>query len=287
MAKLLEGKPLAEKMRSAIKAEIEAMRSLYKKTPKLTALQIGADASSGIYVKNQMKIAESLGIEYELKTLPADAVRSDLDREIDGLNSDERVTAVILQRPVPVDIDVNLAIAAISPHKDAEGIHPRNLGDIFLGKCSACPCTAAAVMALLCSSGADIRGKEAVVVGHSDIVGKPIALMLLNNFATTTVCHIATAERGLVEEHVKGAEILVVATGKPELIKGSWIRPGAIVIDVGINKVGDKILGDVEFSGASQRASFITPVPGGVGPVTTMMLMKNTLELFKKSLIKG
>jgi methylenetetrahydrofolate dehydrogenase (NADP+)/methenyltetrahydrofolate cyclohydrolase len=160
-------------------------------------------------------------------------------------------------------------------------MHPQNIGNIVFGKYSIGPCTAMAVMELLASTGVKLYGKEAVVIGHSEIVGKPLALMLLNNFATTTVCHIATSQRGSLAEHVQRAEVLIVAVGKAGLIKGDWVRSGAIIIDVGINKVNGKIVGDVESARASARASYMTPVPGGVGPLTTMMLMRNTIEQFK------
>ncbi len=287
MAILLEGKPLAEKIKAVLAAEVAELRSRHGLAAKLISLQIGENASSAIYVKNQKKTAESLGIEYELKTLASDATQADICREIEDLNNDKHVTAIILQRPVPGHINVNAVIASIDPDKDAEGMHPVNLGRIMHGKSSVSPCTAAAVMELLSSTGVKLYGREAVVVGHSEIVGKPLALMLLNNFLTTTICHIATGERGLLPDHVKRAEILIVAVGKPGIVKGDWVRDGAIVIDVGINKVGDKIVGDVEFEGASARASFITPVPGGVGPLTTVMLMRNTVEQFKLRFAKG
>jgi len=245
------------------------------------ALQIGENASSAVYVKAQKKVAESLGIEYELKAVPDSVSQVDAERLIGDLNKDPDVTAVILQLPAPKGIDAKRLMGLIAPNKDAEGMHPQNLGKILLGRYDIGPCTAMAVMELLGSTKVNLYGKEAVVVGHSEIVGKPLALMLLNKFATTTVCHIATGERAFLPEHVKRAEVLVVAVGKAGLVKGDWIKPGAIVIDVGINRVGDKILGDVEFEGASQRADAITPVPGGVGPITTTILMRNVVELFK------
>ena len=199
----------------------------------------------------------------------------------DWVFEDDSVTAIILQLPVPKDIDAKKLVDLISPSKDAEGMTPENLGRILLGDYKIAPCTAMAVMELLESTKVNLYGKEVVIVGHSEIVGKPLSLMLLNKFATTTVCHIATGERGVLSEHVKRAEILIVAVGKAQIIKGDWIKDGAIVIDVGINRIGDKILGDVEFETALKRASYITPVPGGVGPLTTMILMKNTVELFK------
>lgn len=284
---LLEGRPIAEKIRLAIQSDIGALKSKYSKVPKLLAIQIGENASSAVYIKSQKKTAESLGIEYELKTLPQDISQGDVENLIKTLNDDGSITAIILQLPVPKGIDGKKIVGLISPEKDAEGMHPQNIGKILLGNYKIGPCTAMAVMELLESSKVNLYGKEAVVVGHSEIVGKPLALMLLNKFATTTVCHIATGERGVLADHVKNAEVLIVAVGKAGLIKGEWIKDGAIVIDVGINRVGDKIAGDVEFEGASMKASYITPVPGGVGPITTTILMRNVVELFKSQLRVG
>lgn len=281
MAILLEGKPLAEKVRDSLTIEVAALKTRYGRAPKLVAIQIGEDASSAIYVMNQKKAAEALGIEYELKAYPEGTSQADAQMVIKGLNADTSVSAVILQLPVPSQIDSKNMVNMIAPGKDAEGMHPQNIGKILTGKYSIGPCTAMAVMELLASTGVKLYGKEAVIVGHSEITGKPLGLMLLNKFATTTVCHIATDERGLLADHVRRAEILIVAVGKAGIIKGDWIRTGAIVIDVGINKVGGKIIGDVEFESASAKASYITPVPGGVGPLTTMMLMRNTVEQFK------
>ncbi|MCK4249007.1 MAG: bifunctional 5,10-methylenetetrahydrofolate dehydrogenase/5,10-methenyltetrahydrofolate cyclohydrolase, partial [Candidatus Omnitrophica bacterium] len=169
----------------------------------------------------------------------------------------------------------------ISPDKDAEGMHPENLGKVVLASGALAPCTPQAVMELIKASGIDLYGKEAVVVGHSEIVGKPVSLLLLEKLATTTVCHIGTGERGNLPDHVKRAEVLVVAVGVPGLVKGDWIKQGAVVIDVGINRVDGKIVGDVEFEAASQKAAFITPVPGGVGPLTVTMLLRNVIQSFK------
>jgi methylenetetrahydrofolate dehydrogenase (NADP+)/methenyltetrahydrofolate cyclohydrolase len=283
-AVLLDGKLIAEPLRAKMRLEVDALKAKCKRTPKLAALQIGDNASSAVYVKAQKKAAEALGIEYELKVAPDTATQVEAENIIKKMNKDANITAIILQLPVPKGIDAKRLINLISPLKDAESMTPENLGKIVSGQYKIGPCTAMAVMELLESTKVNLYGKEAVVVGHSEIVGKPLALMLLNRFATTTVCHIATGERGVLPEHVKRAEILIAAVGKPGIIKGDWIKDGAIVIDVGINRVGDKILGDVEFEAASQRASYITPVPGGVGPLTTTMLMRNTVELFKAGL---
>ncbi len=278
---LLEGKAIAENLKAKIKAEVEALKAKHGRVPKLLALQMGENASSAVYVRAQKKVAESLGIEYELKTVPDSISQTEAEKLIKELNNDVTVTAIIIQLPVPGGIDAKKLLGLIAPEKDAEGMHPQNLGKILLGQYKIGPCTAMAVMELLDSTKVNLYGKEAVIVGHSEIVGKPLALMLLNKFATTVVCHIATGERGVLPEHVKRAEVLIVAVGKAGLVKGDWIKPGAIVIDVGINRVGDKILGDVEFEGVAQKASYITPVPGGVGPITTTILMRNTVELFK------
>jgi len=203
---------------------------------------------------------------------------------IKKLNQDPRVSGIILQMPLPGHLDARQLQQLISPKKDAEGVSPANMGMVVYGKPILGPCTAMAIIELVKSTGVDLYGKEAVMVGHSDIVGKPTALLLLDKFVTTSVCHIATGERGTLPDYVRKAEILIVAVGKANLIKGEWVKEGAIVIDVGINRVEGKIVGDVEFDVARERASYITPVPGGVGPVTTAMLLRNTVEAAKLQL---
>ncbi|MFH1847757.1 MAG: bifunctional 5,10-methylenetetrahydrofolate dehydrogenase/5,10-methenyltetrahydrofolate cyclohydrolase [Candidatus Omnitrophota bacterium] len=279
-AELLKGKPIADGIKEGIKKEAEALKQKGAAL-KLAAVQVGENAASAVYLKSQAKTADALGISYELHTLPDATTEGELIAFIKKLNSDTSVTAIILQLPVPKQINARKVILNIDPKKDAEGMHPVNLGKILLAEQRLAPCTASAVMEILRSTGQKLYGKEAVVVGHSEIVGKPLSLMLLSEFATTTVCHIGTGERGLLPEHVKRAEILVVAVGRAGLIKGEWIKEGAIVVDVGINRVGDKIVGDVEFEAASERASLITPVPGGVGPLTVTLLMRNVLEAHK------
>jgi len=284
-AQLLEGKVIAEKLKLAIKAEVESLKAKTGRALKLAALQIDENASSAIYVKAQKRAALDLGLEYEFVEMPIETSRAEAEELIKNMNNDARITAIILQLPVPRYMDARKLTNLISPAKDAEGVTPENLGHILLGDYKIAPCTAMAVGELLESTKVDLYGKEAVIVGHSAIVGKPLSLILLNEFATTTVCHIATAERDALQDHVKRAEILIVAVGKPGVVKGEWIRDGAIVIDVGINRVGDKILGDVEFETALKKASYITPVPGGVGPLTTTILMRNVVELFKAQFI--
>jgi methylenetetrahydrofolate dehydrogenase (NADP+) / methenyltetrahydrofolate cyclohydrolase len=241
-----------------------------------------------------VRVADRLGISTgSAKLDSADAWREssvacswDVDLEtvqaiINGWNEDPKVHGIFVHQPMPKQIESEKISSMIDPRKDVEGIHPQNCARRFFAKARIGSCTALSVLELINSTGVDLEGKEAVVVGHSEIVGRPVSMLLLDRLATTTVCHIGTDRVGRLEEHVRQAEVLVVAVGKPELIKGSWIKPGAIVIDVGINVVDGKVLGDVEFEEAKKRAGFISPVPGGVGPVTVMMVMKNTIEAFK------
>lgn len=275
--KLLQGKEIAGKIKEELKKEIEA----FKDKPCLASICVGDDAGSGVYVKSQKKTAEGLGVDYRLIGMDGSTSQDDLMRKVDELNKDTGVSGIIIQMPLPREINAKEIINRIDPLKDAEGMHPQNLGNVLLAKEEIVPCTAQASMMLIESTGEKIYGKEAVVVGHSEIVGKPMSLLLLNRFATVSVCHIATGERGDVPDFVKDAEILVVAVGRAGLIKGEWVKEGAIVVDVGINRVNDKIVGDVEFDEASKRASFITPVPGGVGPLTVTMLMRNVVRAHK------
>jgi len=281
-AKLLEGKSVALKIKENIKSEIGSLKSKYGFGPKLVSVQIGENSASEIYIKSQEKTARDLGIDYELKKLPADIQQAEFIKAVESLNKDKSVNGIIIQMPLPQHIDAKLISGYIAPSKDIEAVHPQNMGQIVFGTAKVLPCTAAACMELLNSiDSLELYGKEAVVVGHSEIVGKPLALLLLNKFVTTTVCHIATGKRGTLPEFVKKAEILIVAVGKAGIIKGDWIKEGAIVIDVGINRVDGKIVGDVEFDKAAEKASYITPVPGGVGPLTVTILMRNVVEAFK------
>jgi methylenetetrahydrofolate dehydrogenase (NADP+)/methenyltetrahydrofolate cyclohydrolase len=284
-AKLLEGKPIAEK----IKEELKNVIAKSGTKPVLASIIVGDNAGAQSYAKSQAKAAQALGIEYRLQTLGAQTTEQELIDYIQSLNHDNFIQGIIIQMPLPAQIDYKKISQFISPHKDVEGMHPSNIGKILFGtstplSAKIIPCTPAAVMELLKETKVDLYGKEVVIVGHSEIVGKPLALLLLEQFATTTVCHIGTSKAGKLEEHVKKAEILIVAVGKAGIIKGEWIKDGAIVIDVGINRIADKIVGDVEFEGAANRASWITPVPGGVGPLTVTMLMRNLVEAAKLQL---
>jgi len=273
-AQVIPGNEIAQRIRGQVASEAQALAA-GQHTVKLVAVQVGTHPSSAVYVKAQERACSKAGFAYELLTLPSDAGEPEIRGALSRLNADPAVTGIILQLPLPSGIDVRKVQAVIDPRKDVEGVHPANMGTIVYGRPVLAPCTALAVMECFAYTGVDPRGKEVVMVGHSDIVGKPVALLFLDRFATVTVCHIGTSERGHLEEHVRNAEVLIVAVGKANLIPGFWVREGAIVIDVGINRVGDTIVGDVEYAQARERASFITPVPGGVGAVTTAILLRN------------
>lgn len=277
MAKLLDGRAIAEK----IKEELRRQINLLGIKPVLVSIQVGDNLASEVYVKSQQKTAASLGIDYRLEKLEKTISEENLSIFIERLNSDKSVNGIIIQMPLPEHIDYKKVSRYILPEKDAEGMHPVNIGKVLFGKTKIIPCTPAAVMELLKETGLDLYGKEVVIVGHSEIVGKPLALLLLDRLATVTVAHIGTSQARKLEEHVKKAEVLIVAVGKAGLIKGDWIKEGCVVIDVGINRVGDKIVGDVEAEGANLHAAFLTPVPGGVGPLTVTMLMCNLVEAAK------
>ncbi|MDP3786908.1 MAG: bifunctional 5,10-methylenetetrahydrofolate dehydrogenase/5,10-methenyltetrahydrofolate cyclohydrolase [Candidatus Omnitrophota bacterium] len=270
-ARLLNGKALAEKIKARLRREVAAIKKRCGRVPLLSVIQIGRDKAAAVYINSQERIAKQIGIGYRIVRFGSLISQENLIRQIEKLNKDKRITAIMLGLPLPKRLDLRQALCSIDPKKNVEKINP----------------TASAVMELLISTGISLFGREAVVVGHGDLVGKPIAMSLLDKLATVTVCHIGTAKRGNLRTHIGHAEILVVAVGKPNIIKGSWVKRGSIVVDVGINKVGDKIVGDVEFEAARRRASFITPVPGGVGPLTVMMSMRNCVELFKKQMRPG
>jgi len=278
-AKLLEGGPIAEQIKSEIKAAIAELPD--EQRPRLVAVMVGDNPGARSYAKMQRKACEEVGILYELKELDDSISETELISEIEQLNADEAVDGIILQMPVPEHINARTVQAVIAPIKDVDGVNPANLGAVVMGRREGAPCTAQAVVRLVEQTGVDLYGAEVVVVGHSEIVGKPVALLLLDKFATTTVCHIGTSDAGMLEKHTTGADILIVAVGVPGLIKGNMIKPGATVIDVGINRIKDeegksKIVGDVAFDEAVEVAGIITPVPGGVGPVTTAMLLQST-----------
>lgn len=285
MGSLIDGKTIAERIKEQVKKDIEALKSSGV-AAHLVAVQAGENSASAVYVKQQKKNCEKAGIAYELKTLPSNITEQALICEIMSLNANCNVTGIILQLPLPEGINVRRVQFEIEPFKDVEGVNPSNLGWIIYGRPGLAPCTALAVREIIDSEGIDLFGKEVVIVGHSDIVGKPVALFLVDKLATVSICHIGTSKAGMLEEHVKRADVLVVAVGKANLIPGAWIKEGAVVVDVGINRLGDKIVGDVEFEEARKRASLITPVPGGVGPVTTAVLLRNVANAAKRTIKK-
>ena len=274
MAKLLEGRVVADKIKDDLRFRVQSL----KQAPVLASILVGNNPGAVAYVKAQAKIASSLGIIYKLHQLPENVSEDELVDFVLKLNADVSVNGIIVQIPLPQNIDYMKICELIQPHKDIEGMHPTNIGKMLFGQARMVTCTANAVMELLNSTGIDLYGKEVVVVGHSEIVGKPLAMLLLEKFATVTICHIATSKAGKLQEHVERAEVLIVAVGQAGLIKGEWIKTGAIVVDVGINRLDNKIVGDVEFATAAKRASWITPVPGGVGPLTVAILMRNLVE---------
>ncbi len=288
MATMLDGKALAQKIKDALKLEVAQLKAKTSRAPRMVNILIGEDASACAYANSQKKVAEYVGIEYALETLALNVTQEDLLRTIHRLNNDSKVSGMMVHKPIPAQIDYTMAVNAINPSKDLEGLNVTNFGKLISGETKIIPCTPAAAMELIKSTGVSLKGKEAVVVGRSEIVGKPMSLLLLKEDATVTVCHSGTSKAGKLEEHIGRADILVAAIGKPFFVKGEWIKKGAIVIDVGINSVDGKIVGDVEFETAKERAQFITPVPGGVGPVTVVMLMRNCIEGYKtQSTIKG
>lgn len=275
---LLDGKALAEKIRLDHAGALDAMRRRGRR-PRLVAIQVGSVPAAEAYLRGQRRGAETWGIDYELRTLPENASARDVRVAIHVANDDPGITGVILQLPLPHALPARALQREIAPSKDVEGVHPENLGHVLHGRDGLAPCTALAVMALLESSGATIREAEAVVVGHSDIVGKPVALMLLARDATTTVCHKFTKN---LAAHTRTADLLVVAVGRPSLIRADMVKPGAVVVDVGINAVAGpdgktRLVGDVDYEALVAKGCLVTPVPGGVGPVTVAMLMRNTV----------
>ncbi len=280
---IIDGTKIADKIKRAVSRDLKKIRQSRGDVLKLAALQIGGSPSSEIYLKAQRRLAGKLGIRYCVKTLKRNASQAAAERAITGLNGDKTVTGIIVHTPVPKHIDIKRLFAKIAPGKDVEGLNPANTGKLVYANWVVAPCTAKACLRLIDSTGVSLNGKEAVIVGHSEIVGKPLSLMLLSRMATTTVCHIGTYRKGLLKDHVRRGEILVVSVGKRCLIKGDWIRKGAVVIDVGINRYKGGVAGDVDFDGAKKKASYITPVPGGVGPLTAVTLMENLVALYKNA----
>ena len=279
-AQIINGKVLADNLLTQIRHEVDSRIASGKRTPGLAVILVGDNPASGIYVRNKRRACERTGVRSVDYDLPASTPQDALLALIDQLNADASIDGILVQLPLPTHIADRAVIERIDPGKDVDGFHPYNVGRLVQGVPELRPCTPYGAMTLLKSTGLELRGMHAVVVGASNIVGRPMALELLLAGCTVTITHSATRN---LAEHVRAAEILVVAVGKPQMVKGDWIRDGAVVIDVGINRLPDgKICGDVEFDAALKHASWITPVPGGVGPMTIATLLQNTLHANKR-----
>ncbi|MBS4944062.1 MAG: bifunctional methylenetetrahydrofolate dehydrogenase/methenyltetrahydrofolate cyclohydrolase FolD [Neisseria mucosa] len=275
-AQLIDGKKISQQRIEAVAQAVKARQEKGLHTPCLAVVLVGDDPASAVYVRNKKLACQKSGIESRSYELPSETTQDDLLKLVDELNSDPAVDGILVQLPLPAHIDSQAVLERIEPHKDVDGFHPYNVGRLVVKMPLMRPCTPKGVMTLLEAYGIDPKGKKAVVVGASNIVGRPQALELLLSRATVTICHSAT--QNLADE-VAAADILVVGVGIPNFVKGEWVKPGAIVIDVGINRLDDgSLCGDVEFDVAKERASMITPVPGGVGPMTIATLLENTLH---------
>jgi methylenetetrahydrofolate dehydrogenase (NADP+) / methenyltetrahydrofolate cyclohydrolase len=282
MATIIDGKAVAKAVQQRIKEDVEGLERRWNMAPGLAVVLVGDDPASHIYVRNKEKACKEVGIKSFEHFLPATISERELLALVHQLNKDKHVHGILVQLPLPPHIHSERILNAVSPYKDVDGFHPLNLGNLVVGADGYRPCTPLGVMKLLESVDCDPKGKNAVVVGRSNIVGKPLALMLLEKHATVTICHSRTAS---LRDEVARGDIVVVAIGKPGVVRGEWIKPGAVVIDVGINRLPNgKLCGDIDFESAKERASAITPVPGGVGPMTICMLLFNTLKAAKDSL---
>jgi methylenetetrahydrofolate dehydrogenase (NADP+) / methenyltetrahydrofolate cyclohydrolase len=282
MAVIIDGKAVAKEVQKQIKDDVEGLERRWGLVPGLAVVLVGDDPASHIYVRNKEKACKEVGIKSFEHLLPATISEKELLALVQQLNKDKSVHGILIQLPLPPHIHAEKIIEAISPHKDIDGFHPVSQGRLALGAAGFRPCTPMGIMKLLEAVACDPKGKNAVVVGRSNIVGKPVALMLLEKHATVTICHSRTAS---LRDEVARADILIVAIGKSGLVRGEWVKPGAVVIDVGVNRLpSGKLVGDVEFETAKERAAAITPVPGGVGPMTICMLLFNTLKAAKDSL---
>jgi len=290
-ATILDGAARAKEIRADVTRQV-AWHNAHHGAIKLCAVLVGSDAGGRLYAESQRKLSVKVGVQYELVELSETTTQAELLATIDRLNADPHVTGIILQLPLPAHIDTAVVQYRIDPYKDVEGVSPANIGMLFYGDPIIAPCTALAVTELVRRSGVVERGSNAVVVGQSRIVGRPVTMFLLTHMATVTGCHVATRD---LAAHTRQAEILVVAVGKPRLIGVEHIRPGAVVIDVGINRVTEetadgkvvrRTVGDVDFDAVSRVAGAISPVPGGVGPLTVAMLLRNTVEAARKQLAR-
>ncbi len=279
MATIIDGKAIAAKIRAELKASVAELGAKGV-VPGLAVVLVGEDPASKVYVSMKEKACADVGIFSDEHKLSVETSEEELLQLIARLNADQKIHGILVQLPLPKQINTEKVLEAISPDKDVDGFHPYNVGRLMVGKPTFQPCTPYGVMVMLKEIGFDLAGKSVVVVGRSNIVGKPVAMMCLQQHATVTVCHSRTKN---LADVVRAADVVIAAVGVPEMIKGDWIKEGAVVIDVGVNRVGEKkLVGDVEYAAASERASAITPVPGGVGPMTITMLLYNTVESAKK-----
>lgn len=279
-ANIIDGKAIAKQVRSTVAKRVEQRLADGLRAPGLAVVLVGQDPASQVYVGSKRKACEEVGFVSKSFDLPGDTSEAQLLDLVDQLNGDPEVDGILVQLPLPEGLDAEKVLERIDPHKDVDGFHPYNVGRLAQRMPSLRPCTPKGIITLLDSTGVRYKGMHAVVVGASNIVGRPMSLELLLAGCTTTVCHKFTKD---LEAHVRRADLIVVAVGKPEFIPGSWVKEGAIVIDVGINRLeSGKLVGDVQYDVAEQNASFITPVPGGVGPMTVASLIENTLEACEK-----
>ncbi len=278
-ATLIKGPEVAKQIKEGIAKELEELKAKTGEIPGLAVVLVGENPASQAYVNNKEKTSKKLGFYSEVHRIPIETTQEELLSLVDKLNNDDKIQGILVQLPLPEHIEEEAVIIAIAPEKDVDGFHPINVGNLMIGEDCYIPCTPHGVMKMLEWTEQEIKGKNAVIVGRSNIVGKPVALLLLQQNATVTVCHSRTKDLGSI---CREADILVVAVGRPKMVTGDMVKPGAIVIDVGINRVDDKLVGDVDFESAKEVAGWITPVPGGVGPMTITMLMLNTLEAFKR-----
>jgi len=275
-ARILDGKRIAEDLLDELRARVQARKQRGQIVPGLAVVFVGNDPASAVYVRNKRRACKHVGFRSRDYDLAATATQAELAQLIDRLNADPDIHGILVQLPLPAHIDAASLINRIDPRKDVDGFHPENIGRLALRQRGLRPCTSKGVMTLLAHTDRPVRGQDAVVVGVSNHVGRPLAFELLLAGCTTTCCHKFTRD---LAQTVRRGDIVVVAVGRPGFVKGDWIKPGAIVIDVGINRIADgRLVGDVDFDGVAERASWITPVPGGVWPMTVATLMQNTVE---------
>ena len=272
-ARIIDGKAISAKRRELVAERVAELKA-QGVNPGLAVVIVGEDPGSQVYVRNKVKACEETGVFSEKIEMPATTTQAELLAVVRDLNSRDDIHGILVQFPLPDGLDEDEVIETISIHKDVDGFHPESIGRLLVGKDTFVSCTPAGVMVLLEESGVDLKGKDVVVVGRSNNVGKPAGMLALNQHATVTFCHSRTND---LPGHVRQGDVVIVAVGRPEMVKGDWLKPGAVVIDVGINRTDAGLVGDVEFASASEVASAITPVPGGVGPMTIAMLLENTL----------